>query len=45
MHHPEPFWLFFWFPFALVVASELTDHSSHGNEASTNDVLRVRLHT
>jgi O-antigen ligase len=44
IHHVKPFWLFFWFPVALVVASELPDHSSHGNEASTDEVLRVRLH-
>jgi O-antigen ligase len=30
IHHPKPFWLFFWFPVALVVASELPDHPLHG---------------
>jgi O-antigen ligase len=30
IHHPKPFWLFFWFPLALVVASELPDHPLHG---------------
>jgi O-antigen ligase len=28
IHHPRPFWLYFWFPVALVVASELLDHPS-----------------
>ena len=30
IHHPKPFWLFFWFPLALVVASELPGHPLHG---------------
>jgi len=30
IHHPKPFWLFFWFPVALVVASELPGHPLHG---------------
>jgi O-antigen ligase len=30
IHHVKPFWLFFWFPVALVVASELPDHPLHG---------------
>jgi O-antigen ligase len=30
IHHPKPFWLFFWFPVALVVASELPSHPLHG---------------
>jgi O-antigen ligase len=30
IHHVKPFWLFFWFPLALVVASELADHPLHG---------------
>jgi O-antigen ligase len=30
IHHPKPFWFFFWFPLALVVASELPDHPLHG---------------
>jgi len=29
IHHPKPFWLFFWFPLALVVASELPGHPLH----------------
>jgi len=29
IHHPKPFWLFFWFPFALIVASELPGHPLH----------------
>jgi len=27
IHHVKPFWLFFWFPVALVVASEIPGHS------------------
>jgi O-antigen ligase len=30
IHHVKPFWLFFWFPIALVVASELPGHPLHG---------------
>ena len=30
IHHPKPFWLFFWFPLALVVASEIPSHPLHG---------------
>jgi O-antigen ligase len=30
IHHPKPFWLFLWFPVALVVASELPGHPLHG---------------
>ena len=30
IHHPKPFWLFFWFPVALVVASEIPGHPLHG---------------
>jgi O-antigen ligase len=30
IHHVKPFWLFFWFPVALVVASELPAHPLHG---------------
>lgn len=29
IHHPKPFWLYFWFPLALVVASELPGHPLH----------------
>jgi hypothetical protein len=36
IHHPKPFWLFFWFPLALVVASELPGHPLHDElETST----------
>jgi O-antigen ligase len=31
IHHPKPFWLFFWFPVALVVASEMPGHHLHGD--------------
>jgi O-antigen ligase len=30
IHHVKPFWLFFWFPVALVVASEIPGHPLHG---------------
>jgi len=30
IHHAKPFWLFFWFPLAFVVASELPSHPLHG---------------
>jgi O-antigen ligase len=30
IHHPKPFWLFFWFPVALLIASELPDHYPNG---------------
>jgi len=26
IHHTKPFWLFFWFPIALVAASELPEN-------------------
>ena len=29
IHHVKPFWLFFWFPVALVVASEIPGHPLH----------------
>lgn len=31
IHHPKAFWLFFWFPIALVTASEMPGHPLHGN--------------
>jgi O-antigen ligase len=29
IHHVKPFWLFFWFPVALIVASDIPGHSLH----------------
>jgi len=37
IHHPKPFWLFFWFPIALVVASELPGHPLHGESETSTD--------
>ena len=37
IHHPKPFWLFFWFPVALVVASELPGHPLHGESETSMD--------
>jgi len=37
IHHPKPFWLFFWFPVALVVASELPGHPLHGEFETPTD--------
>ena len=37
IHHPKPFWLFFWFPVALVVASELPGHPLHGEFETSTD--------
>ena len=41
IHHPKPFWLFFWFPVALVVASGLVDHPSHGESKATREGVKV----
>jgi O-antigen ligase len=30
IHHVKPFWLFFWFPVALVIASEIPGHPLYG---------------
>ena len=30
IHHPKPFWLFLWFPVALVAATEMSNELSHG---------------
>jgi O-antigen ligase len=44
IHHVKPFWLFFWFPVALLAAFELLNHSSHGNgEAPMQEVQQFRL--
>ena len=37
IHHPKPFWLFFWFPVALVVASEMPGHPLPGDSRISND--------
>jgi O-antigen ligase len=37
IHHVKPFWLFFWFPLALVVASELPGHPLHGEFETSTD--------
>jgi hypothetical protein len=37
IHHPKTFWLFFWFPIALVVASELPGHPLHGEFETSTD--------
>jgi O-antigen ligase len=37
IHHPKPFWLFFWFPVALVVASELSGHPLYGESETSTD--------
>jgi O-antigen ligase len=37
IHHAKPFWLFFWFPIALVVASELPGHPLHGEASIVKD--------
>jgi O-antigen ligase len=37
IHHPKPFWLFFWFPLALVVASELPGHPLHDELETSTD--------
>jgi O-antigen ligase len=36
IHHPKPFWLFFWFPLALVAASELPGHPLHDESRISN---------
>ena len=44
IHHPQPFWLFLWFPVALVGTSELPSDSSYGQvEISSEDARRVVL--
>jgi len=42
IHHPKPFWLFFWFPLALVVASELPGHPLHGEYMSPDETTLTR---
>ena len=37
IHHPKPFWLFFWFPLALVVASEIPGHPLHGEHMAPDE--------
>jgi O-antigen ligase len=37
IHHVKPFWLFFWFPIALVAASEIPGHSLHDDSRTPND--------
>jgi O-antigen ligase len=36
IHHPKPFWLFFWFPVALVTASEMPVHPLPGDSRIPN---------
>jgi len=36
IHHPKSFWLFFWFPVALVMASEIPGHPLHGDSRIPN---------
>ncbi|MEJ2363154.1 MAG: hypothetical protein P8075_08495 [Deltaproteobacteria bacterium] len=44
IHHPQPFWLFLWFPVALVGASELSSNLSHGQvEIPSEDAHRLVL--
>ncbi len=44
IHHPKPFWLFLWFPVALVASTELSNDLSHGQiEIANEDARRVVL--
>lgn len=36
IHHPKPFWLFFWFPVALVMVPEMFGHPLPGNSRISN---------
>jgi len=36
IHHVKPFWLFFWFPIALVMASEMPGNPLHGDSEIPN---------
>ncbi len=42
IHHVKPFWLFFWFPLALVVASELPGHPFHGEYMTPDETGSTR---
>ena len=42
LHHPKPFWLFFWFPVALVVASEIPGHPLHGEPMAHDETILTR---
>jgi O-antigen ligase len=37
IHHPKPFWLFFWFPIGLILASEISGYHSHDEAKIAND--------
>jgi len=37
IHHVKPFWLFFWFPVALVIASEIPSHPLYGESRMPNE--------
>jgi O-antigen ligase len=37
INHVKPFWLFFWFPIALVVASEIPGHSLHDDSRTLSN--------
>jgi O-antigen ligase len=37
IHHAKSFWLFFWFPLALIVASELPGHPLHDKFETSTD--------
>jgi O-antigen ligase len=37
IHHVKPFWLFFWFPVALVIASEIPGHPLYGESRIPNE--------
>jgi len=44
IHRPKPFWLFLWFPVALVASTELSNDLSHGQvEIANEDARRVVL--
>jgi O-antigen ligase len=44
IHHPKPFWLFLWFPVALVASTELPNDLSHVQvEIANEDGRRVVL--
>ena len=42
IHHVKPFWLFFWFPVALVVASEIPGHPLHGEYMTPDETGLTR---
>ena len=43
IHHPKPFWLFFWFPLALVVASEIRGHPLRGEYMAPDETGLTRV--